>query len=120
MEPRNEGPGGGDRCGPAGRLGEAIDAAARKVITDAGYGPGYKLPGLPHRTGHGIGIDGHEWPYLVRGNKLPLRAGMCFSDEPTISNYSEFGVRLEACFHVTESGGGFFTVPAPSIEHPFG
>jgi len=99
---------------------EAIDAAARKVITDAGYGPGYKLPGLPHRTGHGIGIDGHEWPYLVRGNKLPLKVGMCFSDEPTITNYSEFGVRLEDCFHVTESGGEFFTVPAPSIEHPFG
>lgn len=98
----------------------AIDAAARKVITDAGYGPGYKLPGLPHRTGHGIGIDGHEWPYLVRGNTLPLQPGMCFSDEPMIANYAEFGIRLEDCFHVTETGGEFFTGPAPSIEHPFG
>ena len=99
---------------------EAIDAAARKVLTDAGYGPGYKLPGLPHRTGHGIGLDGHEWPYLVRGNKLPLAPGMCFSDEPTISNYAEFGVRLEDCFHVTEDGAKFFTKPAESLDNPFG
>ncbi len=99
---------------------EAVDAAARKVIADAGYGPDYKLPGLPHRTGHGIGIDGHEWPYLVRGNRLPLQPGMCFSDEPTISNYAEFGIRLEDCFHVTENGAEFFTGPASSIEHPFG
>jgi Xaa-Pro dipeptidase len=98
---------------------QAVDAAARKVITDAGYGPGYKLPGLPHRTGHGIGIDGHEWTYLVKGNMTPLAAGMCFSDEPTISNYAEFGIRLEDCFHVTETGGRFFTEPAASIEHPF-
>ena len=99
---------------------EAVDAAARKVITDAGYGPGYKVPGLPHRTGHGIGLDGHEWTYLVRGNKTQLQPGMCFSDEPTISNYAEFGVRLEDCFHVTEDGAKFFTEPSPSLEHPFG
>ena len=99
---------------------EAVDAAARKVITDAGYGPGYKVPGLPHRTGHGIGLDGHEWTYLVRGNKTRLQPGMCFSDEPTISNYAEFGVRLEDCFHVTEDGAKFFTEPSPSLEHPFG
>ena len=99
---------------------EAVDAAARKLITDAGYGPGYKLPGLPHRTGHGIGIDGHEWPYLVRGNKLPLAPGMCFSDEPMISNYAEFGIRLEDCFHVTEDGAKFFTTPAESLDRPFG
>jgi Xaa-Pro dipeptidase len=98
---------------------EAVDAAARKVITDAGYGPGYKVPGLPHRTGHGIGLDGHEWTYLVRGNKTPLQPGMCFSDEPTISNYAEFGVRLEDCFYVTEDGAKFFTEPSPSLEHPF-
>ncbi len=98
---------------------EAVDAAARKVITDAGYGPGYKLPGLPHRTGHGIGIDGHEWTYLVKGNTTPLAPGMCFSDEPTISNYAEFGIRLEDCFHVTENGAEFFTQPSPSFDHPF-
>ena len=99
---------------------EAVDAAARKVIMDAGFGPDYKVPGLPHRTGHGIGLDGHEWTYLVRGNKTPLQPGMCFSDEPTISNYAEFGVRLEDCFHVTEDGAKFFTEPSPSLERPFG
>ena len=99
---------------------EAIDAAARKVITDAGYGPGYKVPGLPHRTGHGIGIDGHEWTNLVKGNATPLAVGMCFSDEPMITNYAEFGVRLEDCFHVTDHGAEFFTPPSPSIDDPFG
>lgn len=99
---------------------ESIDAAARKVIVDAKYGPGFKLPGLPHRTGHGIGLDGHEWPYLVPGNTMLLAPGMCFSDEPTISNYSEFGVRLEDCFYVTETGAEFFTKPSESIDKPFG
>jgi Xaa-Pro dipeptidase len=99
---------------------EAVDAAARKVITDAGYGPGYKVPGLPHRTGHGIGIDGHEWTNFVKGNKTPLAPGMCFSDEPMITNYAEFGVRLEDCLHVTENGAEFFTPPALSIDDPFG
>jgi Xaa-Pro dipeptidase len=74
---------------------EAVDAAARKVITDAGFGPDYKVPGLPHRTGHGIGLDGHEWTNFVRGNKTPLHAGMCFSDEPMVSVPGEFGVRHE-------------------------
>ncbi|HEY1343076.1 MAG TPA: Xaa-Pro peptidase family protein [Bryobacteraceae bacterium] len=107
----------------AARVGapcEAVDAAARKVITDAGFGPGYKVPGLPHRTGHGIGLDGHEWTNLVKGNKTPLRPGMCFSDEPTIAIYGEFGVRLEDCFYMTESGGRMFTKQSPSIEQPFG
>ena len=63
---------------------ESVDAAARKVITDAGFGPGYKTPGLPHRTGHGIGLDGHEWTYLVKGNQTKMEPGMCFSNEPTI------------------------------------
>src|SRR5256714_727306 len=71
---------------------EAVDAAARKVITDAGFGPDYKTPGLPHRTGHGIGLDGHEWTNFVRGNKTPIQPGMCFSDEPTIVIYAEFGI----------------------------
>jgi len=99
---------------------ETIDEVARKVITDAGFGPGYKVPGLPHRTGHGIGLDGHEWEYLVKGNKTPLRPGMCFSDEPTISIYGEFGIRLEDCFYVTEDGGKFFTEQSPAIDQPFG
>src|SRR5947207_2276154 len=72
---------------------ESVDVAARKVITDAGYGPNYRVPGLPHRTGHGIGLDGHEWTNFVRGNKTPIQPGMCFSDEPTIVIYGEFGVR---------------------------
>jgi Xaa-Pro dipeptidase len=99
---------------------EAVDAAARKVITDAGFGPDYKVPGLPHRTGHGIGLDGHEWTNLVRGNKTPLRPGMCFSDEPMITNYKEFGVRLEDCMYITDSGAKFFTAQSQSIEQPFG
>ena len=99
---------------------ESVDAAARKVITDAGFGPGYKVPGLPHRTGHGIGLDGHEWPYLVRGNKTRLEPGMCFSDEPTIAIYGEFGVRLEDCMHITEDGARMFTKQSPAIDQPFG
>jgi len=99
---------------------ESVDAAARKVITDAGFGPGYKVPGLPHRTGHGIGLDGHEWTYLVKGNKTRLQPGMCFSDEPTISIYGEFGVRLEDCMHITESGARMFTAQSPAIDQPFG
>jgi len=99
---------------------ESVDAAARKVITDAGFGPGYKVPGLPHRTGHGIGLDGHEWTYLVKGNKTRLQPGMCFSDEPTIAIYGEFGVRLEDCMHVTENGARMFTKQSPAIDQPFG
>ncbi len=99
---------------------ESIDAVARKVITDAGFGPDYKLPGLPHRTGHGIGLDGHEWTNLVRGNKTRLQPGMCFSDEPTIAIPGEFGVRLEDCFYVTEDGAKMFTPQSPSIDQPFG
>jgi Xaa-Pro dipeptidase len=97
---------------------ESVDAAARKVITDAGYGPDYKVPGLPHRTGHGIGLDGHEWTNFVRGNTTKIQPGMCFSDEPTIVNYGEFGIRLEDCLHITDSGPKFFTPQSPSIEHP--
>ena len=99
---------------------EAVDAAARKVITDAGFGPDYKVPGLPHRTGHGIGLDGHEWTNFVRGNKTPIQPGMCFSDEPTIVIYGEFGIRLEDCLYITEKGAKFFTNQSPSIDKPFG
>jgi Xaa-Pro aminopeptidase len=98
---------------------EAVDAAARKVITDAGFGPDYKVPGLPHRTGHGIGLDGHEWTNFVRGNKTPLQPGMCFSDEPMIAIYGEFGIRLEDCLYITEGGAKFFTEPSPAIDKPF-
>ena len=97
---------------------EAVDAAARKVIEDAGYGPGYKY--FTHRVGHGLGMDGHEWPYLVRGNKLPLAAHMTFSDEPGIYIPGEFGVRLEDDMHITESGAELFTPQSPSLENPFG
>ena len=107
----------------AARVGspcEAVDAAARKVIVDAGFGPDYKVPGLPHRTGHGIGMDGHEWTNFVRGNKTPIQPGMCFSDEPTVVVYGEFGIRLEDCLYITEAGPKFFTKQSPSIEEPFG
>jgi len=98
---------------------ESVDAAARKVITDAGFGPGYKVPGLPHRTGHGIGMDGHEWTNFVKGNKTKLEPGMCFSDEPMIAIYGEFGIRLEDCLYITPSGPKFFTQPSPAIDQPF-
>lgn len=103
----------GDPC-------ENVDIAARKVITDAGFGPNYKLPGLPHRTGHGIGMDGHEWGNMVLGNKQPLVPGMCFSIEPTISIYGEFGIRLEDCAYITEQGVKWFTGQANSVEKIFG
>ena len=107
----------------AAKLGapcEAVDAAARKVIVDAGFGPDYKVPGLPHRTGHGIGLEGHEWTNFVRGNKTPIQPGMCFSDEPTVVIYGEFGIRLEDCLYITEQGPRFFTRQSPSIDEPFG
>jgi Xaa-Pro dipeptidase len=97
---------------------ENVDAVARKVISDGGYGPDYKHFG--HRVGHGIGMDGHEWPYLVRGNKLPLAVGMCFSDEPGVYIPEEFGVRLEDDMHITENGAELFTPQSPSLEDPFG
>jgi Xaa-Pro dipeptidase len=97
---------------------EAVDAAARKVIEDAGYGPGYKY--FTHRVGHGMGMDGHEWPYLVKGNTLPLAPGMTFSDEPGIYIRGEFGVRLEDDMVITENGAELFTPQSPSLEDPFG
>lgn len=96
---------------------EAVDAAARKVIVDAGFGPDYKF--FSHRLGHGIGMDGHEWPYLVRGNTLPLAPGMTFSDEPGIYVPGEFGVRLEDDMYITESGAKLFTPQSTSLEEPF-
>jgi len=96
---------------------QVVDAAARKVIVDAGFGPDYKY--FTHRVGHGMGMDGHEWPYLVRGNTLPLEPGMTFSDEPGIYIPGEFGVRLEDDMVITESGAELFTPTSPSLEAPF-
>jgi Xaa-Pro aminopeptidase len=107
------------KAAQVGATCESVDAAARKVITDAGFGPDYKVPGLPHRTGHGIGMDGHEWTNFVRGNKTRLAPGMCFSDEPMIAIYGEFGIRLEDCLYITDNGPKFFTEPSPAIDRPF-
>ena len=97
-----------------------VDAAARRSLVANGFGPGYKLPGLPHRTGHGIGLDIHEWPYLVGGDTTPLDVGMCFSNEPMICVPGEFGIRHEDHFYMTATGPAWFTQPARSIDDPFG
>ena len=97
---------------------QSVDAAARKVIADAGYGSDYEH--FTHRVGHGIGMDVHEWPYLVRGNKTQLEPRMTFSDEPGIYIRGEFGVRLEDDIHITEDGAKLFTPQSPSLEEPFG
>lgn len=99
---------------------EMVDAAARNVIQTAGFGKNYKLPGLPHRTGHGIGLDGHEWTNFVKGNKTKIAPGMCFSNEPTISIPGEFGIRLEDCVYLDDNGPHFFSHQSLSIDKPFG
>jgi Xaa-Pro aminopeptidase len=96
----------------------SVDAAARKVITDAGYGPDYKY--FTHRLGHGLGMDGHEWPYLVRGNPTRLQANITTSNEPGIYIRGEFGVRIEDDMHITENGAELFTPQTVSLEDPFG
>ena len=101
---------------PAG----AVDDAVRRAYESWGFGPGYRLPGLSHRTGHGIGMEVHEPVYLVHGETTPLAPGMCFSDEPGLYIPGKFGVRLEDCWHMTEAGPRFFTQPPPSIDKPFG
>jgi Xaa-Pro dipeptidase len=101
---------------PAG----SVDDAVRGYYQGLGYGPGYKLPGLSHRTGHGIGLDGHEPVNLVHGEKTPLAAGMCFSNEPGIYIPGKFGVRLEDCFHMTDAGPKWFSEPPRSIDAPMG
>ena len=106
----------------AAKIGTActdVDKAARDVIEKYGLGPGYKTPGLPHRTGHGIGLDIHEGPYLVKGNTQKLDKGMCCSNEPMICIYGEFGVRLEDHFFMTDDGAAWFTEPSASIDNPF-
>jgi Xaa-Pro dipeptidase len=99
---------------PVGRLDDAV----RQYYESEGWGPGYRLPGLPHRTGHGIGLDGHESPYLVHGDATPLQPGMCFSDEPGVYIPGEFGVRLEDCWQMTPSGPEPFTSLATSLDEP--
>jgi Xaa-Pro dipeptidase len=98
---------------------ESVDAAARASLIRDGFGPDYTLPGLPHRTGHGIGLDVHEAPNLVRGDTTPLAAGMCFSNEPMIVVPGKFGVRLEDHFYMTQTGAKWFTEPSASIDEPF-
>ncbi|OMJ32071.1 peptidase [Sphingomonas sp. Sph1(2015)] len=101
---------------PAG----SIDDAVRRFYESQGYGPGYRLPGLSHRTGHGIGMDGHEPVNLVRGEATPLATGMCFSDEPGLYLPGKFGIRIEDCFHMTEAGPVWFSTPPRRIEAPIG
>ena len=101
---------------PAG----AVDDAVRRVYESWGFGPGYRLPGLSHRTGHGIGMEVHEPVYLVHNETTPLAPGMCFSDEPGLYIPGKFGVRIEDCWYMTASGPKFFTQPPPSIDRPFG
>jgi Xaa-Pro dipeptidase len=101
---------------PAG----SVDDAVRSAYESWGYGPRYKLPGTPHRTGHGIGMEVHEPVNLVHGEMMPLAPGMCFSNEPGIYIPGKFGVRIEDCFHITEAGPKFFTTPPTSLDRPFG
>ena len=95
-----------------------VDAAARAVLEAHGLGPDYRLPGLPHRTGHGIGLEIHEGPYLVRGDDTPLAAGMCFSNEPMIVVPGQYGIRLEDHFYMTDTGAQWFTEPQKSLYQP--
>lgn len=108
------------RAAKIGAPAGSVDDAVRAAYESWGYGPGYKLPGLSHRTGHGIGMDGHEPVYLVHGDTTPLATGMCFSDEPGIYIPGKFGVRLEDCWHMTDAGPKFFSNPPPAIDRPFG
>ncbi len=96
-----------------------VDDAARKSLEANGYGPDYKLPGLPHRTGHGCGLDIHEAPNVVRGNSQLLETGMVFSCEPMLVIPGKFGVRLEDHFYMTDSGPEWFTKPAPTMHDMF-
>ncbi|SET80698.1 M24 family metallopeptidase [Thalassotalea agarivorans] len=97
-----------------------VDVAARNLLAERGMGPDYQTPGCPHRTGHGIGLDIHEWPYLVRSDRTPLAKGMSFSNEPMLVLPGEFGIRLEDHFYMTDNGPKWFTEPSHSIDDPFG
>jgi Xaa-Pro dipeptidase len=102
-----------------GRPAGSVDDAVRRYYEGLGYGPGYKLPGLSHRTGHGIGLDGHEPVNFVHGEAAPLAPGMCFSDEPGLYFPGKFGVRLEDCLYMTAAGPRWFSTPPPSLDRPF-
>jgi Xaa-Pro dipeptidase len=107
----------------AAKIGVAcgdVDVAARAYLASQNLGPDYETPGCPHRTGHGVGLDIHEWPYLERSDRTPLAKGMCFSNEPMLVLPNEFGVRLEDHFYMTNSGAKWFTEPSYSIDDPFG
>lgn len=107
----------------AAKIGVAcgdVDTAAREYLASQQLGPDYQTPGCPHRTGHGVGLDIHEWPYLVRSDRTPLAKGMCFSNEPMLVLPNEFGIRLEDHFYMTETGAKWFTEPSYSIDDPFG
>lgn len=107
----------------AAKIGVAcgdVDVAARAYLASQNLGPDYQTPGCPHRTGHGVGLDIHEWPYLVRSDRTPLTKGMCFSNEPMLVIPNEFGIRLEDHFYMTETGAKWFTEPSYSIDDPFG
>ncbi|TVP50848.1 MAG: aminopeptidase P family protein [Mongoliibacter sp.] len=106
-----------DLASKSGTTCEDLDKVARGVISDGGFGPDYKY--FSHRLGHGIGMDGHEWTNLVRGNKTPLEKGMCFSNEPGIYIVGEFGVRVEDCMYIGDDGPVYFSQPSPSIDEPF-
>ena len=101
-----------------GATAGSVDDAVRAAYTRWGYGPGYKLPGLSHRTGHGIGMEGHEPVNLVHGEMTRLAPGMCFSNEPGIYLPGKFGIRLEDCFHITPAGPRYFSTPQPAIDRP--
>lgn len=107
----------------AAKIGVAcgdVDVAARDYLASQDLGPDYQTPGCPHRTGHGVGLDIHEWPYLVRSDRTPLAKGMCFSNEPMLVIPNEFGIRLEDHFYMTDTGAKWFTEPSYSIDDPFG
>jgi Xaa-Pro dipeptidase len=103
----------GSSCG-------SVDDAARKTLAEAGLSPDYDLPGLPHRVGHGTGLDIHEYPYLVRGSEIKLSQGMVVSNEPMICIPGKFGIRHEDHFYMTEEGAKWFTTPMQSVDNPFG
>ena len=99
---------------------EAVDRAARDSLTAAGFGPDYQVPGLPHRTGHGLGMDIHEEPFILRGNRTLLAPGMVFSIEPMLCLYGECGIRLEDIAFMTQDGPRWFCPPAVDLDRPFG
>lgn len=103
-----------------GKPAGSVDDAVRSYYETLGWGPGYEVPGLSHRTGHGIGMDGHEPVYFVHGEQTLLAPGMCFSNEPGLYDFDSFGVRLEDCLHMTEDGPAWFTVPPDSLDNPVG